>query len=187
MTSQPDSVDPLEAAPWTLPGPGYAVVGSVSLLLRGTLVASPDDLDPSQATFGLTLETLANPDLKSPLRDVLGGVLTGRIVARRLRNDPLARGIHQGHLEGEAFRATMLGMINAGSHRPPLYRYESFEQVGHLEGVVTGAIDHEQLGPCRVVGSYVLDTNGPPDDDLLDVTGVLEGSILAETDGLASE
>jgi hypothetical protein len=147
----------------------------------------PDDLDPGQTTFGLTLETLVNPDLKSPLRGALAGVLTGRLVVRRLRNDPLARGIHQGHLEGEAFAGAMLGMINAGSHRPPLYRHESFEQVGHLEGVLTGTLDHAELGPCRLVGSYVIDTNGPPDDDLLDVTGVLEGSVLAESARLASE
>jgi hypothetical protein len=187
MTSPPDSVDPFQQASWTLPGRGYAVVASVSLLLRGTLVESPDDLDPDQTTFGVNLETLANPDLRSQLPDALAGVLTGGLAVRRFRNDPVARGIHQGHLEGLAFKGTMLGMINAGSHRPPLYRFESFEQIGHLEGVLTGTIDHEQLGPSPLVGSYAIDTNGPPDDDLLDVTGVLEGSILAEAARLESQ
>lgn len=167
-----------------------AVLGDFSLLIRGTFTEFPADPSLSAETtraerrvvYGMSLESMANSDLDSPVHRYVGGVFTGELVVVRHDGNYLSRGAHRGRLEGgraEDLAVLMTGVINAGTHRPPLHHCESFDQVGHLEGVLSGAFRHPDRGECVLVGSYLIDSVGTPDDDIFDVTGVFEGVVLA--------
>ena len=167
-----------------------AVLGDFSLLVRGMFTEfPPDPSSGAEATraerrvvYGMSLESLANPDLDSDMHRYIGGTLTGELVVLRHDGDHLSRGAHRGRLDGDAaddLAVLMTGVINAGTHRPPLHHCESFDQVGHLEGVLSGAFRHPTRAECTLVGSYLIDSVGPPDDNIFDVTGVFEGVVLA--------
>lgn len=166
-----------------------SVLGDFSLLIRGMFTEFPPDpsLDAEvtraerRVAYGMSLESMANTELESDMHRYVGGVFTGELVVVRHDGDPLARGAHRGRLAGDAedLAVLMSGVINAGTHRPPNHHCEAFDQVGHLEGSLTGAFRHPERGECTLVGAYLLDTVGPPDDDIFDVTGVFEGVVLA--------
>ena len=155
------------------------VTGDFSVLLRGTFAerVTSGHLDATKRTiYGLSLETIDNPDLEHGLSL---STLIGELVVLHRDGDPSSRAASVGRLaagEDKEMVITLTGTAHLGTHRPPLHEGDSIEQPGHFEGTLTGEMAGDG-DPLYLAGSYVIDSVGAP-DDLFDVTGVIEGVAL---------
>ena len=110
---------------------------------------------------------------------VLDGMLEGSFVAAYKDADTTNRGGQTGKLKwqgaGAALVGRMRGIVNAGTHYPPVGECEKCYTLNHVEGWLRAAVVEGHHQGCRVATSYTLklDTEGG-------FVGTLEGVLICQ-------
>ena len=115
----------------------------------------------------------------SPESATLNGMLQGQFVAAYKDADTTNRGGQTGRFEwqgtGSSLVGRMRGVVNAGTHYPPVNDCEKCYKVNHVEGWLRAAVIEGEHRGCRVAAMYVLelDTRGG-------FRGTLEGLLICQ-------
>ena len=115
----------------------------------------------------------------SPESKALDGALRGQFVAAYKDADTTNRGGQTGRFEwrGAASRLVgrMRGVVNAGTHYPPVNDCEKCHTVNHVEGWLRAAVTEGEHEGCRVAAMYALEL-----DNEGGFRGTLEGLLICQ-------
>jgi hypothetical protein len=162
---------------------------TVSQIFRGDFhvrdrrpLPNPTEAPASIVTdYDVALEHLMNSDCDTTLNRELGGPLVGQLRMVTADGAASGRGLHTGAVtwgRRSEIKGVLTGVSNAGTHHPPLYDAVAFDQAGQLVGRFDAAFDHDVLGPCLLVASYVFDLDRSDDAAGTTVRGILEGVVI---------
>ena len=122
---------------------------------------------------------LAAGPCDSPESNALDGMLQGHFVAAYKDADTTNRGGQTGRFEWQGAASSLVGrmrgVVNAGTHYPPVNDCEKCHTVNHVEGWLRAAVTEGQYRGCRVAAMYVLEL-----DNRGGFRGTLEGLLICQ-------